>query len=95
VAQHHLADPELGAAAGVPGRLGARDDVEGDAQRCRDVTDRPDRIRPVLVDLFPAVPTTVAIELGRGLMRGAQPAVRIYDRQRPGEPFAYALEINR
>jgi hypothetical protein len=35
------------------------------------------------------------IELGRGLVRGAQPAVRIYDRQHPGEPFAYALEINR
>lgn len=53
------------------------------------------RPKPEVIDLFPAVPATVAVELGRGLTRRAQPAVRIYDRQQPGEPFAYALEINR
>jgi hypothetical protein len=53
------------------------------------------RPKPEAIDLLPAVPATVAIALGRGLMRGAQPAVRIHDRQQPGEPFVYALEINR
>lgn len=52
------------------------------------------RPKPVAVDVLPAVPATAAVTLGRGLMRGAQPAVRIYDRIRPDEPFEFALEIN-
>ncbi len=50
--------------------------------------------KPAAIDLLPAVPATAAITLGRGLMRGAQPAVRIYDRAQPRAPFQFALEIN-
>jgi hypothetical protein len=43
--------------------------------------------------VFPAVPVSAAITLGRGLMREAQPALVIYDRV--GASYVAALEINR
>jgi hypothetical protein len=52
------------------------------------------RPKPAAVHVLPAVPVTAAITLGRGLMRDAQPAVRVYDRAQPNTPFMYALEIN-
>jgi hypothetical protein len=52
------------------------------------------RPKPATVELFPAVPATAAVTLGRGLMRGAQPPVRVYDRTEPSQPFEFALEIN-
>ena len=45
------------------------------------------------IDVFPAVPTSAAIALGRGLMREAQPSLRIYDRE--GNTYTFAVEINR
>ena len=53
------------------------------------------RPKPDAIDIFPAVPATAAVTLGRGLMRGAQPAVRVHDRTAPTQPFEFALEINR
>jgi hypothetical protein len=52
------------------------------------------RPKPDVIDVFPAVPATAGVTLGRGLMRGAQPPVRIHDRAAPSEPFDFALEIN-
>jgi hypothetical protein len=52
------------------------------------------RPKPTAIHVFPATPATAAVTLGRGLMRGAQPPVRIYDRVEPAAPFDFALEIN-
>lgn len=51
------------------------------------------RPKPAAIDLLPAVPAAAAVALGRGLMRNAQPSVRVYDRA-AGAPFEFALEIN-
>ena len=45
------------------------------------------------IDIFPAVPITAALALGRGLMRDSQPALRIYDRDEDGA-FQFAVELN-
>jgi hypothetical protein len=52
------------------------------------------RPKPAAIDVLPAVPVAAAVTLGRGLMRDAQPAVRIHDRSQPDQPFEFALEIN-
>jgi hypothetical protein len=52
------------------------------------------RPKPAAIELLPAVPVAAAVMLGRGLMRDAQPVLRVYDRVRPDEPFEFALEIN-
>jgi hypothetical protein len=44
------------------------------------------------VPVFPSVPVSAAITLGRGLMRDAHPTLQIYDRI--GDAYAFALEIN-
>jgi hypothetical protein len=44
--------------------------------------------------LFPAVPTSAAISLGRGLMRDVHPAVQLYDRDENGS-YVFAVELNR
>jgi SMODS-associated and fused to various effectors sensor domain len=46
------------------------------------------RVLPV----FPSVPVSAAISLGRGLMRDSHPTLQIYDRDREG--YTLALEIN-
>jgi hypothetical protein len=45
-----------------------------------------------VIDLYAAVPAPGAIHLGRGVMRDAQPALRIYDRDRAGD-FREALVL--
>lgn len=52
------------------------------------------RPKPAFIELFPALPATAAVTVGRGLMRDAQPTVRVYDRVQPSAPFQFALEIN-
>ncbi len=52
------------------------------------------RPKPETIALFPAVPAAAAVTLGRGLMRQAQPVVRIYDRAESDGSFEFALEIN-
>ncbi len=42
--------------------------------------------------VFPSVPVSAAITLGRGLMRDAHPTLQIYDRE--GDGYTFALEIN-
>lgn len=46
------------------------------------------------LSVFAAVPTTAAVTIGRGVMRDAQPVLRIYDRDQRGS-YSFALEINR
>ncbi len=43
--------------------------------------------------VFPSVPVSAAISLGRGLMRDAHPTLQLYDRD--GDGYTLALEINR
>lgn len=45
------------------------------------------------VHLFPAVPNSVAIEIGRGLLPKADPPVLVYDLNRETEGFHYALTV--
>jgi hypothetical protein len=54
-----------------------------------------ERDHPTVRDLtlFPSVPVSAAISLGRGLMRDSHPTLQIYDRD--GDGYAFALEINR
>lgn len=42
--------------------------------------------------VFPSVPVSAAITLGRGLMRDAHPTLQIYDRA--GDSYTFALELN-
>jgi len=81
-----------------PGRdiLRARVSLDNFARAYHDCLGEIEAVRPKpsAIDLLPAVPAAAAVTLGRGLMRGAQPAVRIYDRQAPDAPFTFALEIN-
>jgi hypothetical protein len=46
------------------------------------------------VDVFPAVPVTAAVQLGRARMRDVHPALRVYDRTADGG-YEFALEIAR
>jgi hypothetical protein len=46
----------------------------------------------VEIDLFPACPAAAAIELGRGIMRDAQPALAVYDRD-PDGTFHLAVRL--
>jgi hypothetical protein len=43
--------------------------------------------------VFPSVPVSAAVTLGRGLMRDAQPTLQFYDRTREG--YSFALEVNQ
>jgi hypothetical protein len=45
------------------------------------------------VDVFPAVPVTAAVQLGRAPMRDVHPALRVYDRTPDG--YEFALEVSR
>jgi hypothetical protein len=45
------------------------------------------------ISLFPAVPVSAAVVLGRGLMREAHPALVVYDRS--SDSYERALEVNR
>jgi hypothetical protein len=82
----------------LPGRdvLRARASLDNFARAYHDCLGEIESVRPKpeWIDLFPAVPCAAAVSLGRGLMRNAQPAVRVYDRVGPNEPFKFALEIN-
>jgi SMODS-associated and fused to various effectors sensor domain len=46
------------------------------------------------IEIFPAAPASAAVELGRGIMRDAQPDLVIYDRQIDGT-FQPALTLTR
>ena len=46
------------------------------------------------IDLYAAVPVTGAVQLGRGLMRDAQPALRVHDRDRDGR-WVLALTLGQ
>ena len=46
------------------------------------------------IDLYAAVPAPGAVQLGRGLMRDAQPVLRVHDRTAQNT-FAFALELRR
>jgi hypothetical protein len=76
--------------------LRARESLDNFARTYHDCLGEIEAVRPKpsTIDVFPAVPATAAVTLGRGLMRGAQPALHIYERMAPNEPFAFALEIN-
>ena len=45
-----------------------------------------------VIDIYAAVPAAVAVQMGRGLMRDAQPALRIHDRGADGQ-FVEALVL--
>ncbi len=45
------------------------------------------------IDVFPAIPVSAAVALGRGLMRDAHPALRVYDRD--DDTYTLAVEINQ
>lgn len=50
-----------------------------------------DRTQPI--DIFPAVPVVGAITIGRPLTRGAQPPLRVFDRNGFTCQFEFALEV--
>ena len=45
------------------------------------------------IDVFPAIPVSAAIAVGRGLMRDVHPSLRIYDRE--AASYTLAVEINK
>jgi hypothetical protein len=47
-----------------------------------------------VIDLYAAVPAPGAVQLGRGLMRDAQPALRVHDRDRDGQ-FRVAMTLGK
>jgi hypothetical protein len=47
-----------------------------------------------VIDLYAAVPVTGAVQLGRGLMRDAQPALRVHDHDRDGR-WVLALTLGQ
>jgi hypothetical protein len=47
-----------------------------------------------VIDLYAAVPAPSAVQLGRGLMRDAQPALRVHDRDRDGQ-FRVAITLGK
>jgi hypothetical protein len=47
-----------------------------------------------VIDIYAAVPAAGAVQLGRGLMRDAQPMLRIHDRGPDGQ-FSEALTLRR
>jgi hypothetical protein len=47
-----------------------------------------------VIDLYAAVPVAGAVQLGRGLMRDAQPALRVHDRSSDGR-FRETLTLGR
>lgn len=76
--------------------LRARSSLDNFARAYHDCVGAIEAVRPkpTAVDVFPAVPAAAAVALGRGLMRDAQPAMRIHDRAAPNAAFEFALEIN-
>jgi hypothetical protein len=62
----------------------------------RDLLAQTERTHPGLgsLDVFPAVPVTAAVALGRAPMRDVHPALRIYDRTADGG-YEFALEVAR
>lgn len=47
------------------------------------------------IDIFPAVPVTAAVAIGRAPMTAAHPRLRIHDRVRGSETYQFALETTR
>lgn len=47
------------------------------------------------IDVFPAVPVTAAITMGRLLMRGGHPGLRVFDLSHDTRRYDYALEVRR
>lgn len=47
------------------------------------------------IDVFPAVPVTAAIAMGRLLMRGGHPPLRVFDLRHDTRRYEYALEVRR
>ena len=45
------------------------------------------------ISLFPAVPISVAVQLGRVLLPKADPVIRVYDYRRDDGGFRYALTV--
>jgi hypothetical protein len=44
------------------------------------------------IDVFPAVPVTAAVAIGRTPMRAVHPRLRLYDRGTGSENYEFALE---
>jgi hypothetical protein len=66
--------------------------------RCwRDLLATLERDHPGLpgISVFPAVPVTAAIAIGRSVMRAAHPPLRIFDRNADTDTYQYALETSR
>jgi hypothetical protein len=84
---------------GVPGNpdiLRSFVSLENFASSYRDFLSRLEQEQPdaSVVDVFPAVPVSAAITLGRAVMRDVHPALRLHERDSSGR-FAPALELNR
>jgi hypothetical protein len=47
----------------------------------------------VRVHLFPAVPNSVAVECGKVLLPKADPEIKVYDRNKSGQGWGFALDL--
>ncbi len=81
---------------GSPDILRSFASLENFASSYRDFLSRLEQDQPEtsVVDVFPAVPVSAAITLGRALMRDVHPALRLHERDSSGR-FVPALELNR
>ncbi len=66
--------------------LASRASLQGFADTYHQLLETIEREHPacIEIELFPACPASAAIELGRGVMRDAQPALAVYDRDADG-----------
>lgn len=76
-----------------PDVLGTPDALDNFTRAWRDLLAHTEAAHPGLatVDLFPAIPVTAAVQLGRAPMRDVHPTLRIYDRTADG--YEFALEV--
>lgn len=82
----------------APGRdaLSAKSSIEDHANTYHEVLERIESEHPECgqILIFAATPVVGAIQIGRGIMKDAQPALSLYDRDKDGK-FSHALLLER
>jgi len=87
----------IGEGRGGPEVLCTQESIDAFARSWRDLLARIESEHPgaEVLSIFPAVPVVAAVVMGRALMRGAHPALRIHDLSHKTRRYEFALEVRR
>lgn len=78
-----------------PEVISSQESLDNFARTWRELLTTVDKGSIHNIQVFPAVPVTAAVTMGRLLMRGAHPGLRVFDLSHETRQYEFALEVRR